>query len=78
MPRCDGLAISMAQRLRQMEDELGMLRIPFVACTAFGSPSDRDASLAAGLDEHVVKPITRAALLPVLRRFGRGGGSPAA
>eukprot|EP00741_Cyanophora_paradoxa_P012888 tig00020629_g12444.t1 len=75
MPRCDGLA--MAQRLRQMEDELGMPRTPLVACTAFGSPSDREASLAAGLDEHVVKPITRAALLPVLRRFGGLDAGPA-
>ena len=56
MPRVDGLEAT--RRLRAGGD-----RTPILALTANASDEDRAASLAAGCDGHLSKPIRRAALL---------------
>lgn len=42
---------------------------PIVAMTANTSDADRDECLASGMDDHLAKPISAAALLQVLARF---------
>jgi CheY-like chemotaxis protein len=37
-----------------------------IALTGFGQPEDRQRSLAAGFDDHLVKPVTLDALLKSL------------
>eukprot|EP00741_Cyanophora_paradoxa_P004396 tig00000802_g4267.t1 len=76
MPKMDGRQA--AARIRELEREAGLaapLATPIVACTAF---SDRGASLESGMNDHLQKPVTRAALLPVLRRYCPGLEAPAA
>ena len=45
-----------------------------VAATGWGQPEDKDAALAAGFDEHLVKPIAAADLQRLLRARGLAGG----
>eukprot|EP00741_Cyanophora_paradoxa_P012220 tig00020603_g11807.t1 len=71
MPRMDGMEAT--RRIRELERALGLgpvARTPVVACTAFTAEADRAAALAAGMDGHIGKPVTRAVLLPVLRQWG--------
>jgi signal transduction histidine kinase/CheY-like chemotaxis protein/HPt (histidine-containing phosphotransfer) domain-containing protein len=65
MPELDGCAAAAA--IRRRED--GRLHTPLVALTASTLPEDRARALAAGMDEHLVKPLTGAALVAVLERF---------
>jgi signal transduction histidine kinase/CheY-like chemotaxis protein len=66
MPGLDGLAA--ARRIRSLEIENGAVRTPIVALTANAFPEDRQAALAAGMDEFLVKPLDRAALERILQR----------
>jgi signal transduction histidine kinase/CheY-like chemotaxis protein len=73
MPGLDGLAAT--RRIRSLEIENGAERTNIVALTANAFPEDRQAALAAGMDELLVKPIDRAALERILQRnpaFGPG------
>jgi len=64
MPEMDGLAATRALR------ELPATRnLPIIAMTANAMKSDLDACLAAGMNDHVTKPIDRHALLQTLRRW---------
>jgi PAS domain S-box-containing protein len=68
MPVMDG--ITATRRIRQ---EPGLATLPIVAMTANAMVSDREACLAAGMDEHVGKPFDLDHLVGVLRRLaGRG------
>jgi two-component system, sensor histidine kinase and response regulator len=79
MPEMDGLAATRALRA----DGCGL---PIIAMTANAMRSDLEACLAAGMNDHVTKPIDRRALLQSLRRWlprrqeaqtpGAGAGSP--
>ena len=67
MPVLDGL--SATKEIRAQEATLGLSRIPIIALTATGGPSDREECDAAGMDALVTKPYTEEQLLQALRRF---------
>jgi CheY-like chemotaxis protein/HPt (histidine-containing phosphotransfer) domain-containing protein len=64
MPIMDGFTA--ASRIRH---ELGMLDLPIVAMTANAMSSDREACLAAGMNDHVGKPFELSHLVRVLRKY---------
>jgi PAS domain S-box-containing protein len=57
MPGMDG--IEAVRRIRAIEAEQQGPRTPIIALTANVSADDRDACLAAGMDEFLVKPLDR-------------------
>ena len=64
MPVMDGLAATRAIR------EIAMFAtLPILAMTANAMTADLDACLAAGMDDHVTKPIDRKSLVQTLRRW---------
>ena len=64
MPEMDGLAAT-----RAIRDIPTPRRLPILAMTANAMKADLDACLAAGMDDHVTKPIDRKSLLQTLRRW---------
>jgi PAS domain S-box-containing protein len=80
MPVMDGFTAT--ARIRQ---DLGRTALPIVAMTANAMASDREACLAAGMNDHIGKPFDIDRLVALLRRLaGRtavapaGTGTPAA
>ena len=67
MPGMDGLETT--RRLRALQDAGEMRRFPIIALTAHAMASDRQASLAAGMDEHLTKPVQLEQLRSVLSRW---------
>jgi two-component system, sensor histidine kinase and response regulator len=72
MPELDGL-----EATRALRADPRFARIPIIAMTANAMKADLDACLAAGMNDHVTKPIDRKALVATLRRWlpGRAAGS---
>jgi CheY-like chemotaxis protein len=68
MPEMDGLEAS--RRIRALEGPAA--RVPIIAVTARAFPEDIAACRAACMDDHIVKPIDRGALLQGLARLARG------
>ncbi|HTT80138.1 MAG TPA: ATP-binding protein [Stellaceae bacterium] len=64
MPGMDGLEAT--RRIRQFEAEDGMPHTPIVALTANASAEDREASLGAGMDGFLIKPLDRDRLAAAL------------
>ncbi len=64
MPQMDGIEATRA--MRALERERGGPRTPILALTADDSVHDRQRSLEAGCDEHLVKPVSKRALLAAL------------
>jgi signal transduction histidine kinase/ActR/RegA family two-component response regulator len=67
MPIMDGFEAT--RLLRDLEAERGWPRIPVLALTANTHDTDRDACLAAGMDDFVAKPMTKAGLQDALGRW---------
>jgi len=68
MPDIDGLEAT--RRIRQLA---GGLDLPIIAMTANASRTDREACLAAGMNDHVGKPIDLQQLVATLQQWtGRG------
>jgi two-component system, sensor histidine kinase and response regulator len=64
MPVMDGLEC--ASRIRQLP---GCRKLPILAMTANAMAGDRERSLAAGMNDHITKPIEPAALFEALQRW---------
>jgi two-component system sensor histidine kinase/response regulator len=64
MPEMDGLAAT-----RAMRSDPALHDLPIIAMTANAMKSDLDACLAAGMNDHITKPIDRKALVQTLRRW---------
>jgi CheY-like chemotaxis protein len=77
MPVMDGFAAT-----HHLREVLGLRALPIVAMTANAMRSDREACLAAGMNDHIGKPFDLDELVRVLRRHGGraslGGVDPAA
>lgn len=65
MPSTNGLQAT--QRIRTLERELGLPRIPIVAVTANAMHGDKDRYLASGFDSYASKPIALADLLQAMK-----------
>jgi CheY-like chemotaxis protein/HPt (histidine-containing phosphotransfer) domain-containing protein len=70
MPELDGLATCL--QIRANERQTGR-RIPIIALTANAIKGDRDACLAAGMDEYLVKPVRRQLLADAIQRVAPSG-----
>jgi|GEM_PF-2049564 len=66
MPRLDGRGAT--RLIRQEEMERGLPRVPIVAVTAQALTGDREACLAAGMDDYLVKPFQPRELFAILER----------
>jgi signal transduction histidine kinase/CheY-like chemotaxis protein/HPt (histidine-containing phosphotransfer) domain-containing protein len=64
MPELDGLGAT-----RELRADPRFAALPIIAMTANAMKSDLDACLAAGMNDHVTKPIDRKALVATLRRW---------
>ncbi len=67
MPGMDGLECT--RRLRSLQEAGSLARFPILALTAHALESDIAASLAAGMDEHLTKPLDFRALRQHLSRW---------
>ncbi len=65
MPVMDGLAAARAIRVA----EAGGSRVPIVALTGNAMPGDREACVAAGMDDYLAKPFSLAALRAMIDRW---------
>ena len=66
MPLMDGYTASRV--IRSDEQAVGRTAVPIIALTANALAGDREQCLAAGMDDHVTKPVTREQLAAALRR----------
>ena len=67
MPGMDGMETT--RRLRALQASGELRHFPIIALTAHAMASDRQASLEAGLDEHLTKPVQLETLRSVLERW---------
>jgi CheY-like chemotaxis protein len=75
MPVMDGLAAARAIRAAEGAGR----RVPIIALTGNAMPGDREACVAAGMDDYLAKPFSLSALRATLDRWaGRAGTTPRA
>jgi len=74
MPVMDGLAAARAIRTA----EAGASRVPIVALTGNAMPGDREACVAAGMDDYLAKPFSLAALRTMIDRWTGNNAVPGA
>jgi len=67
IPEMDGYTVT--RTLRERERELNLPRTPVLALTANAIVGDREKSLAAGMDEHLTKPMALNHLAQALLRW---------
>jgi CheY-like chemotaxis protein len=67
----DGFEVAAAIRAAEAGTDR---RLPIVALTARALKGDREACLAAGMDEYLSKPVRATQLLSMLARVGRSAG----
>jgi CheY-like chemotaxis protein len=65
MPIMDGLAAARAIRTVESHGR----RVPIIALTGNAMPGDRDACVAAGMDDYLAKPFSLSALRNILDRW---------
>jgi CheY-like chemotaxis protein len=75
MPVMDGLDATRA--IRALEARAGSGAVPIVMLTAHNLPNHVRASLAAGADRHLSKPINAAELLRTIGELAGAGVGPA-
>jgi CheY-like chemotaxis protein len=61
MPEADGYTV-----LRQLRERPGLGKVYAAAMTGYGQKADRQATLAAGFDAHLTKPVELEQLCEVL------------
>lgn len=66
MPEMDGLTVT---RLWREEEQGRDSRLPIIALTANDSRDDRNACMAAGMDDFLIKPVNSEQLSIVLHRY---------
>ncbi|KAJ8520020.1 hypothetical protein ON010_g18007 [Phytophthora cinnamomi] len=69
MPVMDGYTATKA--IRQFERENDLPRIPVLGLTAYAMSGDRQKCLGSGMDEFMVKPISKNSLLKAIRQWMR-------
>jgi two-component system sensor histidine kinase/response regulator len=67
MPDLDGLEAT--RRIRRMEEERGLTPTPIVAVTAHASGSSAAQCRAAGMNDHIAKPIMFEGLRTVMAKW---------
>ncbi len=71
MPVMDGLAAARAIRAAEPPGR----RVPIIALTGNALPGDREACVAAGMDDYLAKPFSLSALRGTIDRWTRGDAS---
>ena len=69
MPEVDGLAAT--RRIRAIESKRGSTATPIIALTANAFDQDRQACMAAGMNDYLAKPFTDSEFHAMLRRWCR-------
>ena len=69
MPVMDGLAAARAIRELESAAERQGTRVPIVALTGNAMPGDREACVAAGMDDYLAKPFSLTALKAMLDKW---------
>jgi CheY-like chemotaxis protein len=72
MPVMDGLAAARAIREMESAAQTAGLRIPIVALTGNAMPGDREACVAAGMDDYLAKPFSLKALRVIIDKWTGG------
>ena len=63
----DGLAAT--QKIREIEEEKGMKRLPIIAVTARAMFGDKERILEAKLDDYIAKPYNLNDVVETLNRY---------
>jgi two-component system, sensor histidine kinase and response regulator len=69
MPQLDGLEATRRIRALSQKEDDRFARIPILAMTALAMAGDREKSLAAGMNDHITKPIDPMYLKSLLARW---------
>lgn len=69
MPVMDGFEAT--RQIREYERENNLIRTPIIALTANALRSDKEACLAAGMDDFMVKPIQIQAIAEIFKKYSQ-------